>query len=133
MRAILIKDKTTLDNILGGKKTWEIRGSATKIQERIGLIQSGSRRIVGICDLVGCEGPLTMAAMIANVRKHRPREKTWRKGGLPYPKTYAWVLKSARRLAKPIPYKHPAGAIIWVKLDGTAAGKCLARELGKRR
>ena len=129
MRAILIKEKTTLDNILDGKKTWEIRGSATKIRGHLGLIQSGSGQIFGICDLVGCEGPLTMSEMVANVRKHQSVLGS----EMPYRNTHAWVLKSARRLAKPIPYKHPWGAIIWVRLDGTAAGKYLAREMGKRR
>jgi hypothetical protein len=35
-----------------------------------------------------------------------------------YRNTYAWVLKNPRRLKKTVPYKHPSGAVIWVKLDG---------------
>jgi hypothetical protein len=34
-----------------------------------------------------------------------------------YDRPHAWVLKDARELRKPIPYRHPAGAIIWVDLD----------------
>ena len=128
MRALVIREDPLRD-ILDGKKTWEIRGTSTTFPERIGLIQSKSKRIVGICDLVGCEGPLTMSEMVANVRKHQSVLGS----EMPYRNTHAWVLKSARRLAKPIPYKHPWGAIIWVRLDGTAAGKYLAREMGKRR
>jgi hypothetical protein len=33
----------------------------------------------------------------------------------------AWVLDNPRPLKKPLPYQHPSGAIIWVKLDGTVA------------
>ena len=34
-----------------------------------------------------------------------------------YPKIYAWVLKDVKKHAVPKPYKHPHGAITWVKLD----------------
>lgn len=30
--------------------------------------------------------------------------------------TYAWVLRDARRLEKPVRYDHPQGAVIWVSL-----------------
>ncbi|GAF99913.1 unnamed protein product, partial [marine sediment metagenome] len=29
---------------------------------------------------------------------------------------YAWVLEKAKRYDEPIPYTHPLGAVIWVKL-----------------
>ena len=53
MKALLIKTPW-IDKILDGKKTWEIRGSATKIRGRIALVQSGSGTVVGICELVDC-------------------------------------------------------------------------------
>jgi hypothetical protein len=28
----------------------------------------------------------------------------------------AWVLEGARSLKQPVPYRYPAGAVIWVKL-----------------
>ena len=33
-----------------------------------------------------------------------------------YKKVYAWVLKGVIKYRTPIKYRHPAGAIIWVKL-----------------
>ena len=33
-----------------------------------------------------------------------------------YKKVYAWVLKGVIKYTTPIKYRHPAGAIIWVKL-----------------
>ena len=100
-----------LAKILAGTKTWEIRGSATKRRGRIALIQSKSGLVVGTCDLVDVVGPLSLKKL---------RSASWRTGfrpdKLPYSSTHAWVVRAARRLRKPIPYRHPSGAVIWVKL-----------------
>ena len=34
-----------------------------------------------------------------------------------YKYRFAWQLDSAFRLPQPIPYDHPPGSVIWVKLD----------------
>lgn len=101
-----------LDKILAGTKTWEIRGKATARRGRIALVQSKSGHVVGTCELVDVVGPLTLAELRKNARRtgFRPDE-------LPYSTTHAWVLRNARRLAEPVPYRHPPGAVIWVKLD----------------
>jgi len=40
-----------------------------------------------------------------------------------YEHFYAWELKNVRRFERPVAYKHPAGAVIWVTLnDGNVAG-----------
>jgi len=114
MRGLLIRSPW-IEKILTGRKSWEIRGSNTNIRGRIGLIRSGSGLIVGTCDLVGAEGPLSLAELRRNVSKHKiPLSEL--QGRLPYKKTFAWVLRDAKPLRKPVPYKHPPGAIIWVKL-----------------
>ena len=51
MKALIIK-KPWIDNILDGKKTWEIRGSKTNIRGQIELIQSGSGLVVGSCEII---------------------------------------------------------------------------------
>ena len=33
-------------------------------------------------------------------------------------KAHPWVLKGAQRLSRPVPYKHKAGAVVWVSLEG---------------
>ena len=43
------------------------------------------------------------------------REKL-RHSGLPYPKTYAYVFTNPKWFERPIPYKHPSGAVTWVRL-----------------
>jgi hypothetical protein len=114
LRGLVIKSPW-VEHILAGRKTWEIRGSTTKIRGRIALIRGGSGLIVGTCRLTDCRGPLTLEDMKANVSRHQiPLEAL--KDGLPYSKTFAWVLEDARPLSAPAPYRHPSGAVIWVRL-----------------
>jgi hypothetical protein len=114
LRALLIRHPH-IDKILDRKKTWEIRGSRVSLRGRIALIPSGSRTVIGVCDLVDCLGPLTAAEYRKNAKKAGTRPSEAKLGY--YRQTYAWVLKKPRKLKKPVPYDHPAGAIIWVRLD----------------
>jgi hypothetical protein len=107
---LLIKEYW-LDKILAGTKTWEIRSRATARRGPIALIQSKSGQVVGTCEVVDVVGPLTAAELNRNHR--RAGFRTDRLHG----PTYAWVLRGARRLPKPVRYRHPQGAVIWVKLD----------------
>ena len=104
-----------LRKILDRRKTWEIRSSATRIRGPIALIESGSGTVVGTCDLVDSVGPLT---------REQCRENARRAGGFtPDAGSYAWVLQGARRLRTPVPYRHPRGAIIWVRLSPAVTRK----------
>jgi hypothetical protein len=114
MRALLIR-RPWVDKILDGKKTWEIRGSRTNIEGQVGLIASGSGTVIGVFDVVRCEGPLTAAEFKRNAKKAGMRPSEAKLGY--YRQTFAWVLKSPRRLDKPVPYEHPSGAVIWVLLN----------------
>jgi hypothetical protein len=108
--ALIIREEP-LSKILAGTKTWEIRGSATKRRGRIALVQSKSGLVVGICDLVDVVGPLGLGEL-----RRASRRSGFMPDRLPYASTHAWVMRHARRLRTPIPYAHPAGAVIWVKL-----------------
>jgi hypothetical protein len=100
---------------LDGKKTWKIQGSATKIRGHIALIRSGSGTVVGVCDLLDCVGPLTLKQMKEATPKHQIGVDQLQ--DLPYGnRTYAWVIGNARKLPKPASYRHPPGAVIWVRL-----------------
>ena len=114
MKGLLIK-QPWIDKILAGSKTWEIRGSSTKVRGPIALIESGTGTVVGVCEIEGVEGPLTITRLRRSKSKHSVPASRFREGP-PYPKTNAWVLRDARRLAKPVPYEHPLGAVIWVNL-----------------
>lgn len=123
MRALVIR-RPWIDKILEGEKTWEIRGSRTSVRNQIGLITSRSRAVVGVCDLVECIGPLTSGVFRKNAKKAgmRPGEATL---GY-YRQTYAWVVKNAQQLARPVEYRHPSGAVIWVRLESDVEKKIRA-------
>jgi hypothetical protein len=110
-RGLLIL-KEPLDKILAGMKTWEIRGKGTKLRGPIALIESKSGHVVGTCEVVDVEGPLSLAELRRNAR----RSGFW-PSRLPYARTYAWVVRNARRLSERVPYQHPPGAVIWVCLE----------------
>ena len=93
--------------ILDGKKTWEIRGSATTKRGKIHLAASGGGGVlVGQCQLVDCF-PVSQAELANNVTKHCTNDLT----RVPYEKPHAWVMQKAMRYSSPFVYKHPQGAI----------------------
>ena len=115
MDALLIR-KPWIDKILDGPKTWEIRGSRTRKRGLIGLIESGSGTVVGVAEIACVKGALTLGEFVANAKKAGlTRSEAAR--GLPYKRTFVWVLDNPHRFSRPIPYRHPAGAVIWVKLS----------------
>jgi hypothetical protein len=114
MNGLLIKSPW-IEEILAGRKTWEIRGSNTRQRGPIALIRSTSGQVSGMARLANCLGPLSRDDLLKNIDKHRiPKDQLMK--GMPYPKTFAWVLEDARPLETPVPYNHPQGAVIWVKL-----------------
>lgn len=120
-RGLIIKENF-LDLIFACRKTWEIRGADTHVHGPIAMIQSGSGCIVGTCELIGTKGPLMLNEYKNNYRKIGIAKKDDIKK-LPYNRTYAWIMAKAKRLKRPLPYKHPQGAVIWVKLAKSATNK----------
>src|SRR5688500_14685268 len=93
VNALVIR-KQWLDLILAGRKTWEIRGSATRVRGPIALIESRSGTVVGVCNLTDCVGPLTLKELHGAVRHHRADLEKFQ-SKLPYRRTHAWVLAGA--------------------------------------
>lgn len=116
-RAVLIRSPF-VEQILDGGKTWELPGSATKIRGRIGLIRSTSGLVVGSCELVDVVGPLSLTELRRHACKAGARPSEF--ASLPYQHTFAWVLRDAKPFRPPVPYRHPSGAIIWVRLTPRA-------------
>lgn len=110
MKGLIVK-KHWFDLILSGQKPWEIRGSDTKIRGRICLIESGSGEIKGTVDLTDVKN-LTTWCLTEYYEKHRIFDLDI----VTYRQPWAWVMANPHRLDKPIPYKHPQGAVIWVNL-----------------
>ena len=104
--------------ILSGQKTWEIRTKNTNVRGRIGIIRSKSGKIMGYAELVDSM-PLSKEKLLANLGKHQITKKDVSElfaPGSKYKKPWAWVLRNAKSLKTPRPYKHPNGAIIWVRI-----------------
>lgn len=108
MKGLIIR-APWIDLILQGEKTWEIRGANTHIRGRIALIQSGTGCVMGTAELLDCV-PLDLRSYQSHIAQHRITAVQ----SLPYPKTFAWVLVSPVPFEQPLPYRHPAGAVIWV-------------------
>jgi hypothetical protein len=132
-----------IDKILLGAKTSELRGSRTRIRGPIALIQSGTGTVVGVCELVDVHGPLSLRELRRTTGRHQVPSARFQ-NGLPYRRTYAWRLRGAHRLRRPVPYAHPSGAVIWVNLaprvveairmqaSEAASRRVSSREAGRR-
>jgi hypothetical protein len=112
----LIIKKQWLTKILAGTKTWELRGRNTTIRGKIALIQAGSGKIFGTCELVDALWPLSMGDLKANVDKHQVLREDLMNVTKRYKNVYAWVLRNAERLKEPVSYEHPKGAVVWVRI-----------------
>jgi hypothetical protein len=110
----LIIDEPWIGLIVSGEKTWEMRSRNTRVRGRIGLIRKGSKRITGLADLVDTLPRLSRSQLRASFAKHRVPEDQIDEN---FKWSTAWVLQCARSLPEPVPYCHPAGAVIWVNLD----------------
>jgi hypothetical protein len=111
-RALIIR-KEHLNNIFDNGKVWEMRSSKTSVRGRIGLIEAGSGLIVGETFLVGCGEPINFDGEHIDYTYplHQVKDSNLlKKWNTP------WVLEGSFRYKFPIPYKHHAGAVIWVKL-----------------
>lgn len=130
-RALIIRPEP-LEWILDGKKVWELRTQPTKVRSLIALLEKGTKRILGTCRLVDCLGPLSAEEFIANARKMNESESELEddrkalEDKLAYG-LYAWVLKDARRLAKPVRFQNPSGAVTWVRLPPGVSAKLLPK------
>ncbi|MGO6788723.1 ASCH domain-containing protein [Rhizobium ruizarguesonis] len=114
-RGLMIRDPYASE-ILNGQKIWEIRGRPTQIRGPVVVVKSGTGRAFGTANLVRVLGPLD-AEDLMNASELPPLEREEiAANGLPYPKTYAYVFSNPKWFEKPIPYKHPSGAVTWVRL-----------------
>jgi hypothetical protein len=102
--------------LVDGDKTWELRTTSTKVRGPIGIAAKGTGTIIGTVELVDVDGPFTSDEIAPYERLHRvPASSTSTYSG---PKgLHAWEVTGAMRFETPVPYRHPQGAVIWVRLD----------------
>ena len=114
----LIIDEPWISLIISEDKTWEMRSRNTNVRGRIGLIRKGSKTVIGLADLIETLPKLPRSELRASFPKHRVPESEIDED---FKWSTAWVLQRARSLQEPVPYPHPAGAVIWVNLDPKVA------------
>jgi len=112
----LIVDQPWIDLILSGAKTWEMRGTGASHRGWFGLIRKGSGLVVGVARLTGSGQPLSTEEMVASMHRHHIPEHMIRSGAVAK-WTTPWHLADARPLPRPVPYRHPYGAVTWVNLE----------------
>ncbi|MEM2683851.1 MAG: ASCH domain-containing protein [Nitrososphaerota archaeon] len=103
----LIVKQPYADQIIRGYKKWEMRRRPPPI-DKIGkniLLLSGGYAL-GIIRIVKVVGPLGERDLIRTMKMHGGANPTYR---------YAWVVKIVKKFEKPIKYRHPSGARVWVK------------------
>jgi hypothetical protein len=115
MKALII-DEPWISNILEGRKTWEMRSRSTEHRGRFALIRKGSGLVVGVAELSGCRGPLSLSELRESAARHAIPVERYESGEL-LKWNVAWELRNARPLSRPVPYEHPSGAVIWVQLS----------------
>jgi hypothetical protein len=114
-RGLVIREPYA-SQILSGEKIWEIRGRPTQIRGPVVIVKSGTGRAYGTANLVRVLGPLDLDDLVdAPELPQSEREELLREGP-PYPKTYAYVFTNPNWFERPIPYRHPSGAVTWVRL-----------------
>ena len=110
----LIIKSPYIEDILNGKKKYEIRGTNTKIRGKIILLKSGTGLALGTVDVISSE---EWDLKKYNSWDYRKDNRKLLVDCLPYKKTYAWKLDNHRWFSYPKKYVHPSVAIVWVKLD----------------
>jgi hypothetical protein len=116
----LIIDQPWIDLILSGRKTWEMRATGASHTGWFGLIRKGSGQVVGIAKIESVGKALSPDEMIATFDNHQIPESMIRSGAVAK-WTRPWKLIDVTRLARPVPYHHPSGAVTWVKLDAAVS------------
>jgi hypothetical protein len=116
-RGLLVRDPYA-SQLLNGEKIWEIRGKPTQIRGSVVIIKSGTGHAYGTAKLVRVLGPLDLDDLTLASELPRDERELFRREGLPYPKTYAYVFTDPKWFESPIPYRHPSGAVTWVRLPG---------------
>jgi hypothetical protein len=113
---LLVVAQPWADLLVEGDKTWELRTTSTKVRGPVGIAAKGTGTVVGAVDLVDVHGPFSRTEIAPFEHLHRvPASSVSTYGG---PKgLYAWEMANAVRFETPVPYTHPQGAVIWVRLD----------------
>ena len=120
-RALIIREPW-IDDILAGRKTWEMRSQRTSVRGWIGLIRQGSGAIEGACRIVDSLPPLDRARYMDHRDRHAiPPEML--DEVIEHGWTHPWVLADVRPFSRKVPYRHRSGAVTFVGLDPSVSAE----------
>jgi|GEM_PF-389281 len=125
MDRALIIDEPWISKILSGEKTWEMRSRATTVRGRIGLIRKGSGLIVGEVDIVEVLDFNQERDVLERYTEEHCIDYSDKDREFLQKYDVAWVLENAKKYSVPIPYNHPQGAVIWVRLEKSVDWLCV--------
>lgn len=114
-RGLIVRDPYA-SQLLNGQKIWEIRGRPTQIRGPVVIVKQGTGKAYGIANLVRVLGPLDLDDLVNSPEVPPEERDELQRDGLPYRKTYAYVFTSPQWFEHPMPYRHPNGAVTWVRL-----------------
>jgi hypothetical protein len=121
VKALIVREPW-IGLILAGTKTWEMRRRGLSHRGERALVRSGSGLVVGLCDLVDSLPGLDREAFDAAEDRHgiaaEARPEAFRRGW-----NVPWVVDGARPLSRPVPYRHPQGAVTFVNLSPDEAAQ----------
>ena len=124
-RALVLKPNW-IEEILAGRKLWELRGENLHLRGIVALAAKGElfgevtiehAMLVGIRDAEGtllapAGNEQNFLALPANMDKHRVKDLN----SISYSRVFAWVMSGPLRYASRVPYRHSPGAIKFVDL-----------------
>jgi hypothetical protein len=94
-----------------------------KLRGPIALIRKGSGQVVGVAELTDTRPPLGTREEDAAAEPYHRVPETRHEVACAEGWLTPWVLANAQPLPKPVPYKHPSGAVIWVNLAPETAAE----------
>ena len=100
-----------MDLLVDGSKTWEIRDRPTRKRGRVMLAAAGTGLILGEVSIIGCRR-LQRSNFSDHSTFHRVEDAGLVDG---YSEIWAWIVADAKRYARPVPYQHPQGAVVFIK------------------
>ncbi|MBS0641540.1 MAG: ASCH domain-containing protein [Proteobacteria bacterium] len=109
--------------VLSGAKNWELRSRRCRFRETVGIIETGSGVIVGVCKIVGCHGPLTEEELDATQSRHRTSREDRERPAGKRPYRFAWELQDVVSLPQPVPYNHVPGSQGWATISASTADR----------
>jgi hypothetical protein len=115
MKALIV-DGPWISAILRDEKAWEMRKTRCKLGGYIALIRKGSGHVIGVPEVTGSLSSRGSREAYAPAEPFHRVPPSNQRCSFAVGWRTPWVLANARPLPKAVPYKHPAGAVIWAYL-----------------